>query len=216
MIFDFDGLMVDSETISARAVVDFMSERGARVRMAEFAHLFGATGADQDRQWRELFARWLGPDVDTGLIEAQLAEVVEGAKAEARLIPAAVELAERARSVGIKVGLATGKARPLLDADLGRHGLEYLFDAVITADEVPRGKPAPDIFIELARRLGADPTECLVLEDSAPGCLAGLEAGMTVVACPNPVTAGQTFPPGVSKVSSLAEIDLERLLTGPM
>jgi beta-phosphoglucomutase-like phosphatase (HAD superfamily) len=81
----------------------------------------------------------------------------------------------------------------------------------VTAGEVAKGKPAPDIFLEVARRLGLDPAECVVLEDSVPGCEAALAAGMQVVVCPSLVSAHCEFPVDVRRVGSLTELAIDDL-----
>jgi HAD superfamily hydrolase (TIGR01509 family) len=89
------------------------------------------------------------------------------------------------------LGLASSSNRPLIDLVLDVSGLGRFFRATVSSEEVPRGKPAPDVFLEAARRLGVAPESCTVVEDSANGILAGRAAGMLVVAIPNP-----HFPPG--------------------
>ena len=85
----------------------------------------------------------------------------------------------------------------------------------MTAEEVAHGKPAPDIFLEAARRLGVAPECCVVLEDSLPGCQAAHAAGMVAVACPGPVTAGLDFPDEVHRVASLLDVSLAELAAPP-
>jgi beta-phosphoglucomutase-like phosphatase (HAD superfamily) len=81
----------------------------------------------------------------------------------------------------------------------------------VTASEVGRGKPAPDVFLEVARRLGRDPSDCVVFEDSLPGYEAALAAGMSVVVCPCAVTRHTTFPPQARVVATLHEVSLDEL-----
>jgi beta-phosphoglucomutase-like phosphatase (HAD superfamily) len=114
--------------------------------------------------------------------------------------------ARRRSGPGLRVGLATGQDLERLPGRLARLEIHEHCDAVVTAEEVPRGKPHPDIFLEAARRLEVDPSACLVLEDSVPGCEAALAAGMRVVACPSSVTAHCTFPAEARRVTSLLEL----------
>jgi beta-phosphoglucomutase-like phosphatase (HAD superfamily) len=85
------------------------------------------------------------------------------------------------------------------------------FDSIVTASDVGIGKPAPDIFLEVARQLDAAPKDCVVLEDSEPGCAAALAAGMAVIACPCEVTRESEFPAGVRVVESLEDLSLADL-----
>ena len=83
---------------------------------------------------------------------------------------------------GITMGMATSNHMSLIEAVLENHGIRSYFDCIITACDVKKGKPAPDVYLEAARQLGADPGRCLVFEDIVPGLLAGKNAGMTVCA----------------------------------
>ena len=91
---------------------------------------------------------------------------------------------------------------------LERLGVRERFDVIVTAADVARGKPAPDIYLEAAAQLGVEPADCLVLEDSVPGCEAALAAGMSVIACPSVVSSALAFPEGVTRIDSLAAIEL--------
>jgi len=124
------------------------------------------------------------------------------------LLPGVQELLDVARDRGLRVGLATGNTRAILERRLGRHGVFGRFDAVVTRVEVERGKPHPDIYVEVARRLDVATDACLVLEDSVLGCEAALAAGMRVIACPSVVTAHLTFPAEAQRVASLVDVQL--------
>jgi beta-phosphoglucomutase len=88
----------------------------------------------------------------------------------------------------------------------------HFFAAVVTAADVARGKPAPDVFLATAAALGVEPADCVVLEDSPKGCAGALAAGMQVVACPSAVTAHCEFPDGVRIVDSLLSLSLDDLV----
>jgi beta-phosphoglucomutase-like phosphatase (HAD superfamily) len=91
---------------------------------------------------------------------------------------------------------------------LERLGVDEAFDAIVTAEEVARGKPAPDIFLAAAARLDLPPASCTVLEDSVPGCEAALAAGMRVVVCPSAASAHCDFPPEARRVATLSELSV--------
>ena len=112
---------------------------------------------------------------------------------ELRLKPGFEELFDEARARGMPRALASSSARRLVEATLARFGVRERFDAVVTGDCVARPKPAPDIFLEAARRVGVPPEGCVVLEDSLAGVHAARAAGMSVVAVPeHPATAEMT------------------------
>jgi HAD superfamily hydrolase (TIGR01509 family) len=214
LIFDFDGLMIDTEGLYAATLLEVARGHGVVTDLAAIGHLFGSTGPDNEAAWAALLDGW-----DIGLDLAALEELIRARAGsgfdELPLLPGVAELLDAAPSAGWRTAIATGKARWRLDEHLARLGIGDRLDAVVTAEEVANGKPAPDIFLEAARRLEVDPTRCVVLEDSLAGCQAALAAGMVAVACPGPVTADQSFPDGCRRVTSLLDVRLDELLTQP-
>ena len=108
---------------------------------------------------------------------------------ELRLIPGAIEAVERL-ATAFRLAVASSSNRPLIDAVLSTSGLDRLFEVTVSSEEVPRGKPAPDVYLEAARRLSVAPSRCAAVEDSGNGLRAANAAGMRVVALPNRV-----YPP---------------------
>jgi len=204
LIFDFDGLIIDSERVEADCIIEIVRGWGHTLSYEDFGHLFGSVDADE--QWEDLLGTACGRSVAE--FEARLRVMVSSIKDELPLLPGVRELLDLAGHRGLRVGLGTGNTFATLERRLGRHGVFDRFDAVVTRVEVTRGKPAPDIYLEVARRLEVRPDACLVLEDSAIGCEAALAAGMRVIACPSVVTAHCDFPPGIRRVRSLHDIAL--------
>jgi HAD superfamily hydrolase (TIGR01509 family) len=132
------------------------------------------------------------------------AEVVrrleERYRRELPLLPGAVE-AVRAAAERWPLGLASSSNRELIDLVLETSGLAPLFAATVSSEEVPRGKPSPDVYLEAARRLGVEPVLCVGIEDSAAGIASAHAAGMSVVAIPNP-----DFPPPPETLASAAVV----------
>jgi 16S rRNA pseudouridine516 synthase len=124
------------------------------------------------------------------------------------LMPGVRKVLDRAHARGLRIGLGTGNTLETVRRRLGRHDIFDRFDAVVTRAEVTAGKPAPDIYLEVARRLAVLPELRLVLEDSVHGCEAALAAGMRVIACPSVVTEHCHFPTGVELVSSQLQVAL--------
>ena len=204
LIFDFDGLMIDSERVEADCIREVVAEWGHSLEYTDFGHLFGSVDADEE--WDELLQRTCGRTVSD--LDERLHRITRSRKDDLPLLPGVQELLDLARDRGLRVGLATGNTRPILERRLGRHGVFDRFDAVVTRVEVERGKPHPDIYIEVARRLEVATAACLVLEDSVLGCEAALTAGMRVIACPSVVTAHLTFPAEAHRVASLVDVQL--------
>lgn len=211
LIFDYDGLMIDSETLAARIVLELFAHHGAEASFAEVAPFVGSTGFHVEDRWREWVSGALagGPDVDT--FNATLWERIDCDLPTLELMPGVAALIDAADAAGWKVGIGSGQNRARLERGLKRLGVQERFDSIVTASDVGIGKPAPDIFLEVARQLDAAPKDCVVLEDSEPGCAAALAAGMAVIACPCEVTRESEFPAGVRVVESLEDLSLADL-----
>ncbi|MBA2610066.1 MAG: HAD family phosphatase [Actinobacteria bacterium] len=204
LIFDYDGLIVDSERIEADLIIEAVKEWGAEITYADFGHLFGSV--DADHHWEALMARWCGRTLEE--LEARIHPIVPSLKETQPLLPGVRELIDAAHAAGVRIGLGTGNRLDVLERRLGRHGVFDRFDGIVTRADVANGKPAPDIYLEVARRLDVAPADCLVLEDSVPGCEAGIAAGMRVIACPSVVSTHCEFPVGIERVASLLEVRL--------
>lgn len=215
LIFDHDGLMVDTEVALAECIVEVLAGLGATVAFEDFGHLFGTTEADAE--WERLIPEWCGRPVTLAEFEAAITPLFRPRADTLPLLPGVADLIHAGRAAGWKVGLATGSSRDQVEARLDRLGVLSAFDAVVTSADVARGKPAPDIFLAAAERLGVVPPACVVLEDSQPGCEAAVAAGMPVVLCPSAVSAHLEYPTATRRVGSLTEVtfaDLAGLLEG--
>jgi HAD superfamily hydrolase (TIGR01509 family) len=190
VVFDMDGVLVDSEPLHLRATQAALGERGASYTERDNQAFFGATDAEMFRVLRILF------DVDTptpALVEAKRRALVRLVRAEARPLPGVPGVPLSLREAGYRLALASASAPDVIRAVLQAVRLDTVFEALVSGDEVPRGKPAPDIFLMAARRLGVEPAACLVVEDSRNGVLAGKAAGMVVAAVPCPATSHEDF-----------------------
>jgi len=205
LLFDFDGLIVDTERTFADAVIEQVRLHGGSVTYDEMSHLFGTTEAGH--LWVELVPRWC-EGLTMEAIAPHLAATLPAINDALDPLPGVRELIDSAHALGWRIGLGTGSSRETVTRRLERHGLLPRFDEIVTRADVAEGKPAPDIFLELARRLTVPPADCLVLEDSPHGCVAAIAAGMRVIACPSVVTAGCTFPDGVERVATLLDVSL--------
>src|SRR4051794_10319326 len=160
--------MVDTERCLADALLEVLDGMGVTATYHDFGHLFGSTEVDE--AWEALVAQWCGTDVSMAELDARLDPLVTPQVDALPLLPGVDELLRAARAAGWRVALATGRDRERLDPLLERLDVAGHFDAVVTAAEVARGKPAPDVFLAAAARLGVAPSECTVVEDSLPGC----------------------------------------------
>ena len=188
----------------------FAAAHGRTWTEADQAAVMGANSAAWARTMRER----LDLDLPADEIERAIVEgVVERYRAEgAPTIPGAVEAVRRIAAER-PVAIASSAHRAVIDASLEATGLVETFAVVVSSDEVAHGKPAPDVYLEAARRLGADPGSCLVVEDSHNGVRAARSAGMTVVLVPN---ASVPPAPGTEELADLvlarlADLDPDRV-----
>jgi HAD superfamily hydrolase (TIGR01509 family) len=202
VVFDLDGVIVDSEIWWDEARRDFAAARGRTWTEEDRVAVMGANS----RQWSRTMRRRLGVDDQEEQIERAIVDAVVARyrREGAPRIDGAVEAVRRI-AAGWPVAVASSAHPEVIEAALGATGLDGVFRVVVSSDEVERGKPEPDVYLEAARRLGVAPGRCLVIEDSYNGVRAGRAAGMTVVLVPN-----ATIPPAPG-TRELAHAVLDRL-----
>jgi HAD superfamily hydrolase (TIGR01509 family) len=182
VVFDMDGLLLDTETLWHEAEVELFARHGGDFTWDDKMTVIGTSyefTADYfaDRLGRP---RSDGPALVQEMIELMHALVRRAVEAR----PGAVELVRRLRADGVPLGLASNSPRFLVDDALATAGMADAFDTIVTSDDVEHAKPAPDIYLLACERLGVDPAEALALEDSASGVMAAKAAGLTVIGVP--------------------------------
>jgi HAD superfamily hydrolase (TIGR01509 family) len=186
VVFDLDGVLVDSEHVWDEVREQLASERGGRWHERAQADMMGMSSPEWSRYMHDVVGLSEPPEE----INAEVVRRMEARYAESLpLIDGAVE-AVRRLAQSYRLGLASSSNRPLIDAVLEASGLAPSFEATVSSEEVARGKPAPDVFVEAARRLDVEPAAAVAVEDSANGIRAARAAGMRVVAIPN-----RRYPP---------------------
>jgi HAD superfamily hydrolase (TIGR01509 family) len=185
VIFDCDGTLVDSEPLARTAWERALAPYGYAHTDADFE---ACVGLPYPRVHAYFAERVSLPEADAFWSEfsGQLFTLIDD-----ELVPFddAVDAARELRARGVPVAVASSSPRERLQRTLGRAGLLDAFDVVVAGDEVEHGKPAPDMFLLAAERLGVEPSACVVIEDSPPGVQAGIAAGMfTLAVCRVPGT----------------------------
>jgi len=195
VVFDLDGVLVQTEELWDEVRSGLARERGARYDDEAQRAMMGMSSLE----WSEYMHSELGVPEEPREISDEVVRRMEARYPERLpLIHGARAAVERLRARW-PLGVASSSNRPLIDAVLELSGLADYFSATVSSEEVPRGKPAPDVYLEASKRLGVDPPRCAAIEDSHSGIRSAKAAGMRVIAVPNP-----SFPPGEE---ALAEAD---------
>jgi HAD superfamily hydrolase (TIGR01509 family) len=201
VVFDMDGVLIDSEQTWAEAREELAHERGGTWPAGTQARMMGMSSPE----WSRLMHDQLGVAMEPQEIADAVVERLERRYREhLPLLPCAREAVERLAS-HMPLAVASSSNRPLIDLVLELAGLAGSFSATVSSEEVPRGKPSPDVYIEAARRLGEDPAACAAVEDSTNGIRAADRAGMAVIAVPRP-----DYPPSAEALG-LAAVVLDSL-----
>ncbi|MFF8645789.1 HAD family hydrolase [Streptomyces sp. NPDC015345] len=182
VIFDLDGTLVDSEPNYYEASRALLAEyTGREYTWADNEQYVGISSHETLARWRQEYG--IGASV-AELIADLDRRYLDLARAGTHVYPQMRKLVERLHGAGIPMAVASGSSRAAIEAILVGTGLDAWLTTFVSAEEVPRGKPAPDVFLAAAALLGAEPAECVVFEDAAPGAAAARAAGMRCVAVP--------------------------------
>jgi HAD superfamily hydrolase (TIGR01509 family) len=181
VVFDLDGVLVDSEKVWDDARRELAAERGVPWPEDATRAMMGMSSPEWSRYMHEAIGL---PEPAAEINREVVAWMKRLYRRELPVIPGALE-AVRRTAASFRLGLASSSNRPLIDLVLELTGLAPCFEATVSSEEVARGKPAPDVYLEAARRLGHEPARCAAVEDSSNGLRAAHAAGMRVLAFPN-------------------------------
>jgi HAD superfamily hydrolase (TIGR01509 family) len=210
VVFDMDGVLIDSEH-----VWDEVREQLARDRSGTYGPeaqraMMGMSAPEWSAYMRDVVGIAAAPEeINAEVVRRMHDRYREGLP----VVPGAVDAVRRLEHAGLRLAVASSSNRELIDAVLDALTLTASFDAVVSSEEVPRGKPAPDVYLEATRRLGLAPRACVAVEDSTNGILAADAAGLAVVAYPNP-----RFPPAAGALAHAALVvdSLDELTPGAL
>jgi HAD superfamily hydrolase (TIGR01509 family) len=192
VVFDLDGVLLDSEQVWNEAKEELVRERGGSWREEAPHDMMGMSSPE----WSAYLHDELGVDLEPAAIsDAVVARLEQIYRERLPLIDGAVEAVERLAGRW-PLGLASSSNREIIDLFLELSGLARLFAVTLSSEEVARGKPNPDVYLEAARRLGVAPEACVAVEDSTNGIKAARAAAMAVIALPNP-----HYPPGEEELA---------------
>jgi HAD superfamily hydrolase (TIGR01509 family) len=214
VVFDLDGVLLESEEVWDGVRAAYVRERGGRYDAEVQRAMMGMSSTEWSHYLRDV----AGVPGEPEAINAEVVRRMLGAYRERLpLFPGAVDAVRRLAD-RFPLGLASSSNRELIDEALAEAGLTAYFVATVSSEEVARGKPAPDVYLETARRMGVAPDRCGAIEDSHGGIRSAKAAGMRVVAIPNP-----SYPPDAGAlaqadvvIGSLDELTPELLAGAPV
>ena len=182
VVFDLDGILIDSEHVWDEVRQQLAEERGGRWTENASRDMMGMSSIEWSCYMRDAVGLAEEPEE----ISAEVVRRLEDRYRRELPLIAGAELAVERAAERWTLALASSSNRELIDLVLESSGLDRFFQSSVSSEEVPRGKPAPDVFLEAARRLGVEPARCAAVEDSDNGILAAKAAGMRTIAIPNP------------------------------
>jgi HAD superfamily hydrolase (TIGR01509 family) len=211
IIFDFDGLILDTETPVYLSWRELYQRFGASLSFEEWGGIIGTSAAEHFDPFDQLEAQF-GRPLDRVRLEAERRQRELAMVAEEALLPGVQDYLAEARGMSLRLGVASSSSRDWVMSHLGDRGLLSYFEVVHTADDVERTKPDPALFLLTLESLGVEAGEAFVLEDSPNGVTAAQRAGIFCVAVPNSLTRLLSLDHADLRLESLTEMSLVELV----
>jgi HAD superfamily hydrolase (TIGR01509 family) len=210
VIFDFDGLILDTEEPVFRSWVEVYEEHGEQLPFERWVEIVGSTtiGFHPQRHLEELIGRPLPQEV----LDRRIGRRTEYVQAK-ELLPGVLQHLEEARTLGLKLGVASSSTTGWVKGHLARLGILDRFHCLRCRDDVANVKPAPDLYLAVLECLGVAAAEAFAIEDSPHGITAAKQAGLRCVAIPNTITAGLDLSRADVVLGALSEVTLSELVT---
>jgi len=209
IIFDFDGVIIDTETPDLEVWQEFYKKHGLDLSVNQWTRRVGYNendAFDPATHFEELTKTKL----DDQFRQEMLQGYIDRCSAQP-ILPGVLELIQEASAQGIKLAIASSSYSDWVDRWLNQHHLRHFFTCIRTRNDVARGKPAPDLYLSAVACLGVPKDNCIAIEDSPNGMTAALAAGLRCIAVPNALTILLDRPDVMLTVSSLADINLSSL-----
>ena len=207
LIFDFDGLILDTETALLRSWEEIYAEYGITISRVEWASLLG-TSRDLPAAY-EIIEKHIGEPIDRESIRTRRVQrELELLKSE-EVMPGVVDIIAEARERGLRLGVASSSDKKWVIGHLMKLGLHAQFESIRCADDVSHTKPSPDLYLAVLRDMGLHPHQAIAFDDSFHGVEAAMAAGIFCVAVPNDVTRHWPMPEADLTVNALLDMELE-------
>ena len=189
VIFDMDGVLIDSEPFHLIINMRIFNELGINVSFEEYQTFIGTT---HEYMWSSLKEKYGLPQKVSELVNMQVSGNIEYLKNEkVEAIKGVIDLLSEIEKENIKIGIASSSPKEVIELVINKLGISNYFRAIVSGEDFEKGKPAPDIFLEAARLLDTEPMNCVVVEDSEKGVKAAKAAGMKCVGFRNHNTGNQ-------------------------
>lgn len=209
LIFDFDGLILDTESVEVVLWQELYSAHGAVFDLAAYKEIIGTFGLKKFSPSQE-FRNVIGNDDIAQPYLDTMREKMDNVLLQSPPMPGVVDLISQAKPFNLRLAVGSSSPYSWVNRYLSHMGLWDEFDTVVTLDDVSHSKPSPEIFQTILSRFNIHPNQALVLEDSPNGVLAANRAGIPVIAVPNMVTTGLSFDGALEIMPSLSSIQLEK------
>ena len=209
IVFDFDGLILDTEDPVYRSWVEVYEEHGEELPFERWVQIVGSTTAAFHPQHH--LEQKLGRELSKDVLDRRIGRRTEMILGNA-ILPGVVEQIDTARARGLKLGLASSSTREWVSGHLARLGILERFDCLRCRDDVEKAKPDPDLYVAVLECLGVTAAEAFAIEDSPNGVTAAKRAGLRCVAIPNTITASLDLSRADVILGSLAEVTLDQLI----
>ena len=210
VIFDFDGVILDTETPLFDTWQQVFSRHGVELERSVMQELIGGgkVRVDIHQRLEELTGRTLDGDA---IRVAQRRSYLDSIGANP-LLPGVIDYLEEAKRMGLRLGVASSSSRDWVERHLAERGVLHSFQCVVTRDDVENVKPDPELYLTAMERLSTTPDRAVAIEDSLNGVTAAKRAGMLCVAVPNPMTDDMHLDEADLRLSSLSEMGLAAML----
>lgn len=211
LIFDFDGLILDTETTDYQAWCEVYADHGCELPVDVWAQAVGR-GFDAEFEPFAYLESQIGRAVDRESLNARRRQRDLDLIASKSAFPGVEDWLKAAKDRGLKIAIASSSRIDWVAGHLDRLNLRHYFDNLVTADNVTNTKPDPELFLMACKLLGVEPSEAIVLEDSPNGVLAARRAGIFVIAVPNDLTSRMVIDSPDLTLNSLAELTLDQAI----
>ncbi|MBA3829219.1 MAG: hexitol phosphatase HxpB [Taibaiella sp.] len=210
VLFDMDGLLLDTEPLWGESMLRIAQKHNIPITREKFKETTGLRIYEVTDHWAVKYP-WDGSSAEQ-VAEEILDEIIAASKTSGSILPGVIKLLDLLRANNFKIGLASSSPAKMIEGLVDHFGLREKFDCITSADVVELGKPHPAVFLHCAAALGSKPGECLVLEDSVNGMIAGKAARMKVIVVPDNVHFDDPrFALADAKLKSLEQLDMEMI-----